>query len=162
MTPLNLHIPTEEFRSVFHLREIRSVHDEPFLGDVPEETFLNFDLSSHAMLFTTKQNASKVIKGNQKRFSYGIGKETERELVPTMIRQTNNLATQNFLLDWSHQDPMKMKYYMMENLYDNFVTTLGIKKVKSHFRRRGNKLPFKKLSYSDITSEDFSKFYSES
>ena len=34
MTPLRRHIPTHEFRSVFHLREVRSVHEDDLLAPV--------------------------------------------------------------------------------------------------------------------------------
>ena len=36
MTPLRRHIPTSDFRSVFHLREIRSVHGDDLLAPVEE------------------------------------------------------------------------------------------------------------------------------
>jgi nucleoid DNA-binding protein len=34
MTPLRLHVPTADFRSVFHLREVRSVHQHELLAPV--------------------------------------------------------------------------------------------------------------------------------
>ena len=36
MTPLRRHIPSSDFRSVFHLREIRSVHGDDLLAPVKE------------------------------------------------------------------------------------------------------------------------------
>ena len=87
MTPLRQHIPSESFRSVFHLREVRSVHDGQLLvsTEVKEET-------------EQKQEAAEESINGDKGPIFGSLSETKNIFEPGSERKndSNSLLYENF------------------------------------------------------------------
>jgi hypothetical protein len=130
MTPLRKHIPSENFRSVFHLREVRSVHEQPLLvplvrkdGKLIPETLLDNKEKTKAPTTHILRRVVKPLYEPQK--------------------------TGDCILDLMNSCPEIMTRCLRSHMYKTFVETLGTDVVKKHFHRRGNKGPVMAFSYSN-------------
>lgn len=124
MTPLRLHIPTEPFRSVFHLREVLSVHEFPLVVPLTQIDRKLVPETLAASESGEKSGKNKPLYEPQK--------------------------TGDCVLDLMNACPEVMTRCLRAHLYKTFVDTLGEEVVKSHFRRRGNKCPSRDFSFYNL------------
>lgn len=174
MTPLRMHIPSQipiAYRSVFHLREIRSVHEDSLLVPVVKVDGKYVLKSQHCSRSKRNKSIKDSDSGNQCEDTVPCKKLEQNAPCgnrnPNADKMTDDTSLQllktqpiyqpqmtgDCVLDLMTACPIVMNEVLKATMYKVFVDTLGADVVKSHFHRRGNQGPQRKFSYSDIDVE---------